>query len=206
MGGGKNVNTFVLATLPFMPEAPESYPIVNLILMFFLFSLIGFVWEVIYITITEKVTANRGMLHGPVLPIYGIGGVIMVLAFAPYRHMPVMIFLVSALMCSIIEYVTAALSERIFGCRWWDYSNKLLNLKGRICLAGAILFGSCGVFGACYFGPILHNAFGRVDVTVRTSLAAIMCIAFAIDIILSFRRPNKGKGVTYPPSEKKNKN
>lgn len=189
-----------------MPEAPDSYPVVNLVLMFFLFSLIGFVWEVIYITITEKVTANRGMLHGPLLPIYGIGGVIMVLAFAPYRHMPITIFIVSALMCSIIEYVTAAISERIFGCRWWDYSNKRLNLNGRICLTGAILFGSCGIFGACYFGPILNNAFVRIDMNVRIVTAAVLCIIFVIDVILSFRRPNKGKGVTYLPSEKKDKN
>lgn len=200
------MNTLILAALPFMPEAPESYPIVNLILMFFLFSLIGFVWEVIYITITEKVTANRGMLHGPWLPIYGIGGVIMVLMFAPYRNEPLMIFVVSALMCSTIEYITAIASERVFGCRWWDYSNKRLNLKGRICLAGALLFGSCGIFGACYFGPILNSAFVRVAISVRMAVAAVLCAIFIVDVILSFKWPNKGTGVTYPPSEKKNKN
>ncbi len=197
------MNKLALMTLPFMPETPENYPIVNLILMFFLFSLIGFVWEVIYITITEKVTANRGMLHGPWLPIYGIGGVIMVLVFAPYRHMPVMIFLVSAIMCSLAEYLTAEVSERVFGCRWWDYSTKRVNLRGRVCLSGAILFGSCGILGACYLGPILNGIFGCERTGVKVMVAAALCVVYIADVILSFRRPNKGKGVTYPPYEKK---
>lgn len=192
--------------MPEVPDVPDGYPFINLILMFFIFSLIGFVWEVIYITVTERVTANRGMLHGPWLPIYGIGGILILLLFTPFRHNPFLVFVLAALMCTVIEYITAVASERVFGCRWWDYSNKKLNLKGRICLAGGMLFGMCGIFGACYLGPVLNSMLSGVSMAVRLPTAVILCLILAADVIFSFMFPNKGRGITYPLADGREEN
>ena len=66
-------------------EEVTHYTLDNLILMFFVFSVTGWVWEVIYIAFTEGVVANRGMLHGPWLPIYGGGGVLILLLLGRFK-------------------------------------------------------------------------------------------------------------------------
>lgn len=41
------------------------------IIAYFLFSVLGWVWESIYCTAKEKKWQNRGFLYGPLCPIYG---------------------------------------------------------------------------------------------------------------------------------------
>ncbi len=198
-----NIINNTLELIPKVPTENPDYKAENLILMFFVFSLIGWIWEVIYISISEKVIAKRGMLHGPWLPIYGIGGILIVLLFTPFKNRPAIIFILAALLCTVIEYITAIATERVFGCRWWDYSTKRLNLKGRICLAGGMLFGICGIIGTCYLGPVLDNILSSIDINVRVTASIILCALFFLDVFFSFLSPNKGKGITYPPIEDK---
>ena len=82
---------------------PRLYHLYNLILMFFIFSFTGWVWEVIYIGFTEGVVAKRGMLHGPWLPIYGVGGVLILLLLSRFRNNPPLVFLLAALLCGTIR-------------------------------------------------------------------------------------------------------
>ena len=49
----------------------KVYPITTLILLFFLFSFTGWVWEVICHLVEDRMFINRGVLFGPWLPIYG---------------------------------------------------------------------------------------------------------------------------------------
>ena len=98
--------------------------------MFFIFSFTGWVWEVIYIGFTEGVVAKRGMLHGPWLPIYGVGGVLILLLLSRFKENPPLVFILAVLLCGSIEYSTGVAIEMIFRCRWWDYSTKFMNLNG----------------------------------------------------------------------------
>lgn len=131
---------------------PRLYHLYNLILMFFIFSFTGWVWEVIYIGFTEGVVAKRGMLHGPWLPIYGVGGVLILLLLSRFRNNPPLVFLLAVLLCGTIEYNTAVMIEMIFRCRWWDYSTKFMNLNGRICLEGLMMFGVTGTLATLQGG------------------------------------------------------
>ena len=159
---------------------PRLYHLYNLILMFFIFSFTGWVWEVIYIGFTEGVVAKRGMLHGPWLPIYGVGGVLILL-----------------LLSSTIEYNTAVMIEMIFRCRWWDYSTKFMNLNGRICLEGLMMFGVTGTLATCKVGPKLDSALSRIPRKLHTFLNILLSICFVGDMIFSMFIPNIGVGITY---------
>ena len=173
------------------------YQIENLALMFFIFAFIGFVWEVIYISITEKVVAKRGMLHGPWVPLYGIGGVAMLIVLSPFRSNPPLVFFLAMLLCGTVEYFTGVAIEHFYGQRWWDYSTKRLHFKGRICLSGIMLFGVSGTAAVCGFGPPLQNMISHLPFKIHVAIVAILGLAFIIDIIVSLRIPNSGKGVTY---------
>lgn len=173
------------------------YSFDNLILMFFIFSCIGWVWEVIYICFTEGVMANRGMLHGPWLPIYGVGGVLILLLLGRFKQHPFIVFLLATLLCGSMEYMTAVAIEFFFRCRWWDYSTKFMNLHGRICLEGLLLFGVSGAGAVCKGGPALQAAIMRINPKIRTFLRVFLSVSFVLDFILSIVFPNMGVGVTY---------
>lgn len=173
------------------------YSFDNLILMFFIFSGIGWVWEVIYICFTEGVMANRGMLHGPWLPIYGVGGVLILLFLGRFKQHPFIVFMLATLLCGSMEYMTAVAIEFIFRCRWWDYSTKFMNLHGRICLEGLLLFGVSGAGAVCKGGPALQAAIMRINPKIRTFLRVFLSVSFVLDFILSIVFPNMGVGVTY---------
>lgn len=117
---------------------------------FFLFSIIGWIFECIYCTCKEHHWQNRGFLFGPVCPIYGSGAVMASIVFhhiGIIARLPVwQLFLVCALCSAVLEYGTSFALEKLFHAMWWDYRDMPLNLNGRICLPATILFGIAGVF------------------------------------------------------------
>ncbi len=184
-----------------------DYSIENLALMFFIFAFVGFIWEVIYTAVTEKVVAKRGMLKGPWLPLYGVGGVLILLLLGRFRANPPLVFVLAMALCGTIEYLTGVIVEHFYGQRWWDYSEKRLNLRGRVCLSGIILFGISGTAAVCTFGPMLNDNIRHLGFPIQTALVAVLGLVFVADIFTSVRSPNSGKGVTYDiENEHKNDN
>ena len=103
-------------------------------LYFIIYSFLGWTMEVICKLVELKKFVNRGFLIGPICPIYGYGVLAIVLIIGSFKGDLLAVFLKSILVCSILEYLTSYLMEKIFKARWWDYSNKKFNLNGRICL------------------------------------------------------------------------
>jgi len=137
-----------LETLRYM----RRYSVWSVILLFFAFSFIGWVWEVSLHLITDGVFVNRGVLHGPWLPIYGTGGVMILAVLNKFREKPLVEFLLTIVLCGCVEYFTSWFLEITHnGQKWWDYSGYFLNLNGRICAEGLLVFG-LGGYGHCLCG------------------------------------------------------
>ena len=49
-------------------------------LLFFFYCFCGWVWESCYVSAKQRHWVNRGFLHGPLLPIYGSGAIIILFA------------------------------------------------------------------------------------------------------------------------------
>lgn len=114
-------------------------------LWFLCYSFAGWVYESALVSAQERRWVNRGFLNGPLCPIYGVGAVLASVLLTPLKAHPLLIFAISALGASALEYATSWAMERLFHARWWDYSNFRFNLNGRICLLGAVVFGIAGV-------------------------------------------------------------
>ena len=83
--------------------------------LFMLYSFICYVAEIIAVSIIQKrVVLNRGFLIGPYLPIYGVGCMIMVLFLRRYENDLLALFIMSAFYCSVLEYFTSLIMEKIF--------------------------------------------------------------------------------------------
>ena len=166
------------------------------VLFFFFFSFIGWAWEVFFYLINEGSFINRGTMTGPWLPIYGVGGWIIIYLLKPLRKKPAVMFAGTFAVCGIVEYFTSWLLEKMMGQRWWDYTGYFMNLNGRICLEGLLVFGLAGVSMTYFIAPVVDNLFERIPPKVRKTLCTVLTVLFFIDLGWSVKHPNTGDGIT----------
>ena len=174
----------------------RDYSIYSVILLFFTISMIGWCWEVAYGLFTTGNFINKGTMFGPWLPIYGTGGILILLFLSRYREKPVLVFLLTMLLCGVIEYVASVVLEMLYGLKWWDYSGFFLNIDGRVCLEGLILFGLGGAAVIYVLAPLLDNLYRKIPDKIKLILCLILIICFALDLGMSMVSPNTGEGIT----------
>lgn len=115
-------------------------------LWFILYSFFGWVYESTLCSITSRSLVNRGFLNGPLCPVYGFGALTVILAFWREPDIsPWNLFFSSMVLTCTLEYITSWVMEKLFHARWWDYSEYRYNINGRVCLLGALAFGSFSV-------------------------------------------------------------
>lgn len=170
--------------------------------LFFLLSFAGWLWEVLIYVVMEGEFVNRGVLFGPWLPIYGIGGLILSVVLGRYEYKPVRVFFISMLLSSVLEYLASWFLERTWGIRWWDYSNDFLNISGRICLWGSLMFGLSGWMLICYIIPYMRLLYRKIWKTEGgRKLLQLFCLAlillFTADATFAADFPNMGKSISY---------
>ena len=166
------------------------------LLLFFLFSTAGWLWEVLFVGLTTGMAVNRGLLHGPWLPIYGVGGVLILLLLQRFKG--VLLFLLSALAGGFVEYTASVLLELLFHARWWDYSSWPWNLQGRACIGSVLAFGAAGWCLVRVLAPALERLLSSLPERVRAVLCPVLCLLFAFDAGASFAVPNAGMGISFP--------
>ena len=160
----------------------------NLVLLFFAYAFLGWCIEVTLKYFEFHRFINRGFLTGPWLPIYGTGAVLITLAtdgLGPLDKSVGTTFLVSFLLCGVVEYLTSYVMEKRFHARWWDYSRKPMNLHGRVWIGNLILFGLGGVLIAKLLNPLLLIPIGRMPLLSREILAGGLGAVFLADYIMS---------------------
>ena len=173
------------------------YSVWSLLMMFFMLSFMGWVWEVSLHLITDGVLVNRGVMHGPWLPIYGCGSVLMLLFLNRFRRNPALEFVLIIVLCGSVEYFTSLVLEIVHGgTRWWDYTGYFLNLHGRICAEGLLVFGIGGMAIVYVLAPFLDGVFRRLPVKALMAAGLILTGIFAADQIYSSIHPNEGEGIT----------
>lgn len=168
----------------------------SMVMMFFAMSLMGWLWEAGFHLVMSGSFVNRGFLHGPWLPIYGFGGVMILIVLNRLRKKPLLEFLGIILLCGCIEYGISWLLEQIYGgMRWWDYSDYLLNLNGRICAEGLLAFGFGGMFIVYILAPFLEGLFGRIPKKILVYICMVLMVIFCADLVYSGKTPNIGSGI-----------
>lgn len=171
-------------------------PLETPMLLFFLFSGAGWLWEVLFVGLSTGALVNRGFLHGPWLPVYGVGGLLFVLL--PIRRRGWTAPAACALAGGAVEYATSLLLEGLFHQRWWDYSGWAGNLEGRVCLASAAAFGLTGWALTGWVEPRLRAALAKAPQPWRRLCCRGLCLLFAADLTLSLLSPNSGAGISFP--------
>ena len=174
----------------------RSYTIWSLILIFFVFSVFGWCWEVSLHLITDGIFVNRGTMHGPWLPIYGGGVALILILLAHFRSRPLIEIGSIAILCGFVEYFSSLVIEISTGLHYWDYTGYFLNLNGRICAEGLIVFAIGGAAAVYLFGPLLDGLWSRPKKPIIVVICIVLIACFAADLVYSHYVPNEGEGIT----------
>lgn len=178
-------------------SAIRHYSVWSVILMFFIMSFVGWMWEVSLHLVKDGVFVNRGVMHGPWLPIYGTGSVMILLLLNKFRKKPAVEFAAAVVLCGCVEYFSSYFLEVTHhGMKWWDYSGYFLNLNGRICAEGLLTFGVGGMLIVYVLAPFLDNMIRRIPLRAVIASGMLLICVFTADQIYSSGHPNMGKGIT----------
>lgn len=174
----------------------RKYTVTSYILLFFIFSIIGWCYEVGIHLVTDGIFVNRGTMFGPWLPIYGSGGVMVLILMRRWIDKPILTFFATMGICSVVEYLTSWYLEVTKGVRWWDYSGYFMNINGRICLLGATVFGIGGCAFLYYIAPRLDDMLLKIPRAPKIAACIILGSFFSADFAYSTVHPNTGEGIT----------
>ncbi len=155
----------------------------NVILYFIVYAFIGWCIEVAYAAIKTGEFVNRGFLNGPVCPIYGFGVVILIELTIPIKNNLALIFIVSIFVTSLIEFTTGFILEKLFNNRWWDYSNRLFNVKGYICLRFSLIWGIASVFVLKVIHTIVRDTTKLIPIFLGNIILVLIIILLFADIV-----------------------
>ena len=165
----------------------RAYTADQWVLFFFFYCLCGWVWESCYVSARQRRWVNRGFLHGPLLPIYGSGAILILLFTLPVRNYPVLLYLCGAAAATLLEYVTGAVMERLFKVRYWDYSNQKLNLNGYICFTSTFAWGFFSILLVKFIHPPIARLVLAIPSVFAVPLALALVAAFSVDAVQSVR-------------------
>lgn len=160
-----------------------KYTFYEIMILFFLYSFLGWAAETTVVTIKEKNFRNRGFVSGPFCFIYGLAGVVLTIFLQELRNNPVYLFLGSTIIATTIEWFVGKTLERMKQKKWWDYSQKRWNFDGYICLQYSVLWGLLGFGAVRYTNDWLLILYGWLPDIARMLTVWILVTVGAVDIL-----------------------
>ena len=151
------------------------------VILFFIYSFLGWVCECIYCSVGQRKWINRGFLAGPYCPIYGFGGVLGYLILSPLRDKLVELYFLGAILATVFEYLVGVGMIRFLGELWWDYNNKPFNYRGIICLESTVAWGFYAIGIVQFVHDAMYHIIDRVQLQIGTRMIQVILVAVAID-------------------------
>lgn len=157
---------------------------------FIIYSIIGYIIETSFALIVYGVIESRqSFLYGPFCSIYGVGATIMILSLQYFKKNGHSIFIGGFIVGSIVEYVVSFLGEVILGIKWWDYSDRFLNINGRICFSYSIFWGLLGVYLMKVINPKIDKIIDwiklKIKIKVLKPVTLVIIVLMFIDCVAS---------------------
>lgn len=163
----------------------------SFVLLFFMASLVGWIYEVTLSLIQHGEFINRGFLYGCYIPIYGMGSVLMVLLLKKFKNNPMLLLIFTMIIAGVLEYGIGSLMVFLYGRRWWSYEGMFLNLNGHICFLSVVGFGLAGLLLIYIIEPLILKLCNKINEKTLAIISYIIIGILVIDLILTliFRNP-----------------
>lgn len=159
--------------------------IYELIFYFTIYSFLGWIGEIIYTFPERHKFYNRGFLYGPICPIYGAGAIVIIYGLHFVNNYPILVFLLGMISATIIEYFTSYIMEKAFKVRWWDYSEKFLNINGRVCLLNSVIFGVLSIVITYLVHPLISQLYLSYLNNHRVVIGMVFGLIIGVDFVIT---------------------
>lgn len=157
------------------------YELSMLFLYFIIYAFLGWCAEVAVTAVKQRRFVNRGVMNGPIVPLYGLMATLAGVFLEPEENNLLVFVLGAVILCAAIEVVAGVILERQFGRRWWDYSDRPMNLKGYICLESSLVKGILVALAVRFLTPVLHWGLSFLPAIALQILALVLAVVLAID-------------------------
>lgn len=157
----------------------------HILWLFLCFSVLGWVLETTLAAIRTRRYVDRSVLFGPWCIIYGVAGVLIAVGLRELRSDLLFLFLGSAVLATVVEWLAGHLLENVSHTRWWDYSNRRWNLDGYICLSASALWGLLGVVMVKWGNPLLTWLYDLIPAPARQIVLWVLVGVVAVDGLAS---------------------
>ena len=166
--------------------------------LFSIFSIIGWILEATYKSITNKNIINPGLLIGFSVPLYGFGGVFLYILCLLLNNINsnykiIIIFITSTLILTLLEYIIGKIILDKYNIKFWDYSNLKLNYKGIVCLYFSFIWGILSLIFYYFLFPFLNIIIISNSKDIELFLLGIYYGILVIDLLVTINLLNKFK-------------
>ena len=160
------------------------YELSMLFLYFIIYAFLGWCAEVAVTAVKQRRFVNRGVMNGPIVPLYGLMATLAGVFLEPEENNLLVFVLGAVVLCAAVEVVAGVILERQFGRRWWDYSDRPMNLKGYICLESSLIKGVLVALAVRFLTPVLHWGLSFLPAIALQILALVLAIILAVDALV----------------------
>ncbi len=164
-----------------------QYSVVQWLFFFYFYCFIGWCIESTYVSVRTKKLTNRGFMRGPFLPLYGSGGIMMLVVSMPFQDSIVKTYLAGCVGATVLEYITGVTMEALFKVRYWDYSKQKFNFQGHVCLGTSLSWG----FLTILMTELVHVPVEKLVLSIPgralTVVTVVLTVVIAVDFALSFK-------------------
>ncbi len=164
-----------------------NYQPMQWLFLFFFYSFVGWCFETTYVTVHEKKFVNRGFMRGPFIPLYGCGGIMMLLVSRPYYDNVLLVYISGCIGATVLEYVTSVVMEALFKVRYWDYSHKKIHFQGRISLESTLTWGVCTVVFTHYLQLPVERVILSIPYNILSVVTVVVTVIMSCDFMLAFK-------------------
>lgn len=165
----------------------SDYTIVHWIFFFYFYCFFGWCFESAYVSLKCRRLVNRGFMRGPFLPLYGSGGIMMLVVSMPFQDNLFLVYVAGCIGATVLEYVTGVVMEAIFKVRYWDYSNQKFNFQGHICLSSSLAWGFLTIFMTEWMHKFVEGFVMKISMQVLTIAVMVLTAVIFADFALSFK-------------------
>lgn len=171
----------------------EGITFKKLFWVFLIGSIFGAYYEEILYTTTHIIeygtfawSPRRGVLWGPLSPIYGIGAVLMTAVLVNKKDKLYITFFKAAALGGILEYLVSLFQEMFLGTVAWDYSEKILNLSGRTTIPYMLFWGFLGVLFIKMVYPAMEKVIESIPPIEGEKWTRVLLVIVILDIGISW--------------------
>lgn len=162
-----------------------AYSISEIIVLFFTYSVVGWLWETCYCSVKDRHFAYRGFLFGPYCPVYGFAVTTILITTQPVQKNLILLFIVGFIVASIFEYVASLFLEKAFHMKLWDYSHLKGNIQGRVAPEISLFWGIGIVLLVKLIQPQVQRVINWKEAQTHGLLALMIVLVMGTDTVLT---------------------